>query len=186
MQAVKFVNPGNVLAVPVTARANAIVDNFREGVGGDYPPGVFIFLDGANVTNGDEVITIAGAAGVKRGQFINGYVTKSATTVNGNAVISIPTNTHVEIGCKVSGDGIPAGADIIGISGSGPYNVTLSYPCTATGTATVKITGAGVKNGTYIKKIVGTACHLSQPAISTQTGIALACGGLQESGGQLV
>lgn len=186
MQAVKFVNPGNVFAVPVTARAVGVCDNFGEGVGGDYPPGLFVYFDGATFTAGDESFTISVAAGVAAGQFINGYVTKTATTTNGSNVFTIPTITHVEGGCHVSGDGIPPGSAIVGISGSGPYSITIPFPCTATGTPTVKITGAGVRNGTYIKKIVGTTAHISQPTISSQTGIVLACGGRQESGGVLV
>lgn len=120
------------------------------------------------------------------GRFVNGYVTLNATRVNGNPVISVASLSMIEGGCKVSGVGIPAGATVIGISGSGPYNLTLSYPATSAGTDPIKVTGAGVKNGTYVRKVIGTVITLSQPAVSTQSGVQLAFGGLTESDGQIV
>jgi hypothetical protein len=186
MQAVKWVNPASVFAHPVITRANGVADNYREGVGGNYPPGNFVFLNPASFTAGDDTVTLGATTGVKRDQFVNGYVSISAALTNGNPVITVASLANIEGGCKVWGDGIPAGADVIGISGAGPYNLTLSHPCTLTGTRTVKITGGGIKNGTYVVKLVGSVITLSQPAISTQSGVQLAFGGLHESGGQLV
>jgi hypothetical protein len=186
IQAVNWINPDFVLAHPVTARALGVCDNYREGVGGHYPPGIFYFLTAASFTAGDESITLAGATNIKAGQFINGLVDISAGLTNGSNIIVVASIAHIEGGCKVWGDGIPASADVVGISGSGPYNLTLSHPAKLTGTRTVRITGCGVRNGTYIRKLIGTTCYLSQPAVSTRSGIQIACGGLQESGGVLV
>lgn len=183
VQAVRWINPGSVFAVPVTARANGICDNYREGVGGDYPPGNFVYFDGATFSVGDESFTISVAAGVQRGQFINGYVSIAAVLTAYSSDIQVASTTHMEGGCKVTGIGVPPGSDIIGI---GSTSITIQNQPTVSGPTTIKVTGAGVKNGTYIRKIVGTTCHISQPTISSQTGIALACAGLQESGGQLV
>lgn len=183
MQAVNFVNPGSVFAVPTTCRAGGISDNYREGIGGDYPPGLFVYLDACSFTVGDEVITLAGSAGVKAGHFINGFVTLAATLTQYSNDVQVASVAFIEGGCKVSGDGIPASSDIIGI---GSTSFTMSHPAKRSGATTIKVTGAGIRNGTYIRKKVGNVITLSLPALSSQTSIQVACAGLQESGGQLV
>ena len=197
LQAFQFVNGGKTdsqavgwsgpaLGKPVWVRAGGIADNFMEGVGGDYPPGNEVYLNAASFSLGDETITLGTTTGVTVGRFVNGFVTLNATRVNGSQIISVASLSMIEGGCKVSGVGIPPGAQVIGISGSGPFNLTLSYPATSSGTNSIKVTGAGIKNGTYVRKLVGSVISLSQPAVSTQSGVQLAFAGLQESGGQVV
>jgi hypothetical protein len=184
-QAVQWNGPA--LGKPVGVRANGVLDGFREGVFGlNAFPGATVWTDAASFTAGDETITLGvGIADIQKDMFINGFVPVSATLTASSNLVTLSTTAGVDfIGNKLSGLGIPSGADIIGNLGGGV--VQISYPATISGAVSARVTGSGIGNGTRIRKRVGNVLTLDRPAQSTQVGIGIAVGGEAMSGGQFM
>jgi Protein of unknown function (DUF4054) len=69
----------------------------------------------------------------------------SVTTTLGNAVATIatlPAAPGLVPGSPVAGVGIPDGTTIISVTGTGPYNITLSNQATASGTTALTVWNA--------------------------------------------
>jgi hypothetical protein len=89
-----------------------------------------------------ETVSITGSSGILS------LTTTGDTTIFSQQLLNVASVTGVSVGQIVSGPGIPTGSLVTAISGTGPYNVTISAPATASATG-VTISFYQNLNGTF-------------------------------------
>src|SRR5215831_2260523 len=160
---------------------NSVLDTNFEG--NPYVPGSVFVTKSATFNSGDTSINVGSTTGLTAGMCVNGFVGPTGTYSNNSNTITVSSNSFIAIGNSVHGYGIPGGTRVTNIVGT---TITISQNTTAAGTGIgVGFNGTGIANGTSIATIAsGTNITLSQPAVSSQTGITLWFAGLVTQGGQ--
>ena len=160
---IRYLNPGvPSSALSVSVSGTAITVSLATNGGGALTSTANSILGAINGSDASELVSVAvtgvgtnvqtaaaatplagGAAGpIPAGTTVDS-ITESAplitqtgnTTAGSNSVSNLASNAGIAAGVLVTGDGIPDGTSVTGISGAGPYTVTLSANAykTATG-----------------------------------------------------